>query len=411
MSGRRFEQRLREELNGARPPRAAEAERRAWHVVKAAHSDHGPVSRPHRARRLALALAGAGLLVALALTPAGARVGDWIGDVVTPAPKPTRSLLGSLPVSGRMLVDAEDGAWVVRDDGRKRRLGGLRDATWSPGGLYLGAARGRELLALEPDGDERWTLPAPGRVGVPRWSPDGFRIAYRGGADLYVTIADNSARWRLARDVAATPPAWQPGRPVNQQVLAFATGRRIRIVDVDLRRTLGVTPPAALPLELWWSRKRLVAVMKDEIRVHDARGRLLRRLALPPRLRAKGSALDPAGRRLAVAAPRADGRSSELLLYRVHRSARPQRIFAGPGLLEGLTWSIDGSVLALALPSADQWLFLRPNGGLEAVVSGIGRQFGARATDGFPRPAGWCYRERDERDPQGQPPCTAGSTG
>jgi dipeptidyl aminopeptidase/acylaminoacyl peptidase len=310
-----------------------------------------------------------------------------------------------------MLVHAGDGAWVVREDGRKRRLGGVRDSTWSPGGLYLGAARGRELVALEPDGDERWTLPAPGPVSDPRWSPDGFRIAYRGGRDLYVTIADNSARWRLARRVAAIPAAWQPGRPDGRQVLAFAAGRRIRIVEVDRRRTLGVTAAAAPPRELWWSDRRLIAVMTDEIRVHDARGRLLRRLALPPRLRTEGSALDPSGRRLAVVAPRAGGRSSELLLYRLDRSARPQRIFAGPGLIEGLAWSIDGSVLALGLPSANQWLFLRPRGGLEAVVSGIARQFGQRVPADFPRPAGWCYRERDERDPLGQPPCTAGSTG
>ena len=75
--------------------------------------------------------------------------------------------------------------------------------------------------------------------------------------------------------------------------------------------------------------------MKDEIRVHDARGRLLRRLALPPRLRAEGSALDPAGRRLAVAAPRADGRSSELLLYRVHRSASAAAHLRRPGPARG----------------------------------------------------------------------------
>jgi hypothetical protein len=409
VSGRRFEQRLRDELHAARPPGAGDAERRAWHVVEAAHAERAPAPRPRRARRFALVLAGAALLAALFLTPAGARMGDWIGDMVAPAPKPTRSLLGALPAEGRLLVHAADDAWVVQEDGRRRRLAALRDAVWSPGGLYLAAGRGRELVALEPDGDERWALPGRGRVADPRWSPDGFRIAYRSGGDLYVTVADNSARWRLARNAAAIPAAWAPGRPAGDQVLAFAAGPRVRVVDVDERRTLGTTARGAPPRELWWSGRRLIAVMKDEVRVHDARGRLLRRLALPPRLRAEGSALDPAGRRLAVAAPRADGRSSELLLYRLDGSRRPQRIFAGPGFIEGLTWSVDGRVLALGLPSADQWLFLRPRGGRLEAVSRISRQFGARPAGAFPRPAGWCHPEPVDRAPAGQPPCTPGS--
>jgi hypothetical protein len=155
-------------------------------------------------------------------------------------------------------------------------------------------------------------------------------------------------------------------------------------------------------------------VAKDGIRVYDARARLLRRRALPTGLRAEGSAIDPAGNRLAVAAPRADGRSSELLLYRLDRAAPPRQLFAGPGLVEGLTWSIDGRVLGLALPDANQWVFLWPRerGRLRAVARIRGQFGGGAAAAGasgqaFPRLAGWCYAEpRDERP---FPPCSSGA--
>jgi hypothetical protein len=411
-----IERRVRDELHAARPPREAEAERRAWHVVRAAHAARPPASRRSRARRLVPAVAAVALLAALALSPAGARVGDWIGDVVSPAPEATRSTLSSLPAEGRLLVVSGSGPWIVQDDGARRRLGAFRDATWSPGGLFVAAARGAELVALEPDGDERWVRPAPGPVTVPRWSPDGNRIAYRSGSELHVTIADNTGRWLVARGVEATPPAWQPRRPTPGQVVAFVSGGRIRFAEVaDEPRLLGVSPRGPAPRELWWTAdgRRLVAVTSREIRLHGARGRLLRRLPLPARLRAEGSAIDAAGRRLAIAASRADGRSSELLLYRLDRAAPPRQLLATRGLIEGLAWSIDGRVLVLGLPDANQWAFLRARGkgGFE-TVSRIYAQFAggrpARARAGaFPRPAGWCYPE--PRAEQPFPPCSTGA--
>jgi hypothetical protein len=409
-----IERRLRDELHAARPPRADEAERRAWHLMRAAHAERSPARQMHPGRRLALAALAAALLAVLALSPAGAKVGDWIGDVVDPAPERASSTLGPLPAKGRLLVVSGSGPWIVQDDGARRRLGRFRDATWSPGGLFVAAARGRQLVALEPDGDERWVRPAPGRVSVPRWSPDGFRIAYRSGDDLRVVWGNNDRDWLLARDVGATPPAWRPGRPSPGQVVAFSSGTRVRIVDVDGRRVLGVTPPGPVPRELWWTAdgRRLVAVSEGEIRIHDARGRRLRRRPLPPRLRAAGSAIDTAGRRLAVAASRADGRSSELLLYRLDRDAPPRQLFAGPGFIEGLTWSIDGRVLALGRPEANQWVLLRPRGrGPLGAVSGIRAKFAGGARAGvaapFPRLAGWCYAE--PRDTRPFPPCSSGA--
>jgi dipeptidyl aminopeptidase/acylaminoacyl peptidase len=420
-----FERRLREELHEARPPHAAEAERRAWAVVRAAHAERGAVRRPMRGRRLAVAAVTAALAAVLALSPAGAKVGDWIGDVVDPAPDATPSTLGSLPSDGRLLVVSPAGPWIVHDDGARRRLGDFRDATWSPGGLFVAAARGRELVAREPDGDEVWARPAPGQVSAPRWSPDGFRIAYRSGRDLWIAVGNNSGAERLARGIGPAPPAWRPNAPTPGQVVAFSSGRRIRIVEEDTPRLIGTTPPGPVPRELWWTAdgRRLVAVSSGQIRVHDGRGRLLRRESLPPGVRATGSALDTAGRRLAVAAEETARRASEVLVFRLDgprrrldRTAPPDRLYAGPGSIEGLTWSIDGRVLVLGLPEADQWLLVRPRA-REPLreVSGIRRKFAggnsaaARVTAPFPRPAGWCYVERPEPAAAGVPPCTTGA--
>ena len=380
--------------------------------MQAAHTEHAPAPGRHRRARLALALAAAAAIAAASLTPAGAEVGDWIGEVVSPAPEADGPGLSSLPAPGRLLVVADDGPWVVSDDGSKRRLGGYRDATWSPGGLYVAAARGRELVALEPgDGTIRWTRPAPGRVATPRWSSDGYRIAYRSGRDLFVAFGDNARAWRLARGALATAPAWRPDRPPGRQVLAFARGRRIRIVEVDSRRVFGVTAPGPVPRELWWSGARLAAVAAREVRVYGARGGLLHRLPLPAGLLVAGSALDSGKGRLAVAASRGNRASSELLLYRVAENRPPRRLFAGPGPIEGLAWSMDGRVLTIGRPRADQWVFVRPRGGPFEVASGIRGQFNGglpARTGAFPRPAGWCYREPAAQGERSLP-CSTGA--
>jgi hypothetical protein len=415
-----FKRRLRDDLHAARPPRAAEAERRAWEVVRSAHAERDAVPRPARARRLAVAAVAAALAAVLALSPAGAKVGDWIGDVVDPAPDATPSTLGSLPADGRLLVVGPGGPWVVHDDGARRRLGDFSDATWSPGGLFVAAARGRELVALEPDGDERWARPAPGRVSTPRWSPDGFRIAYRSGSDLWVAAGDNSSAGRLARGIGPAAPAWRPRAPSPGQVVAFSSGRRIRIVEEDTPRLVGVTPPGPVPRELWWTAdgRRLVAVSAGEIRVHGGRGRVLRRIPLRAGVRATGSALDAAGRRLAVAVAETARRASEVRVYRLDGRGRsgPDRLYAGPGSIEGLTWSIDGRVLVVGLPEANQWLLVRPRsreplGEVSDIRSKFagGSQAAARATAPFPRPAGWCYAEPPDPPALEVPACSTGA--
>ncbi len=170
---------VNEMLRRAPIPEEEAAEERAWRVVDAAFEaragapEHGWIGR--RARRPALAGAVALAAVIAAFTPPGEAVGEWISDVVRPARTPSAPALTSLPADGRLLVTAGDGPWVVQRDGSKRRLGRYEQAGWSPGGLFVVATRGRQLVALEPGGAVRWTLTRPDAVSDPAWSPDGFR--------------------------------------------------------------------------------------------------------------------------------------------------------------------------------------------------------------------------------------------
>jgi dipeptidyl aminopeptidase/acylaminoacyl peptidase len=408
-----FERRLRRELHGARPPRADAAERRAWHVVRAAHAARAPERAPHRLARLAVAVAAAILAAALALTPAGAKMGDWIDDVVSPAPEATRSSLSSLPAPGRLLVVADSGAWLVHDHDGRRPLGDFSDVTWSPGGRFVAGARGHELVAVDPLGHERWIRPASGRVSVPRWSPDGYRVAYRSGSDLRVAYGDNADDWLLAHATASTPPAWKPLAAPAAQVLAFAAGGRVRIVQVDTRDELGRTPLEPTPREIWWADggRRLVTVGSRAVRIHGSRGRLLRTVELPAGSKAVGSAVPRGGRRLAVIASR--GSTSSLLVLRLDRPTQPRSLFSARGEFDGVTWSVDGSLLVVGLPQADQWLYVRPRGaGAPQSVGRIRHLFegGLEPRRGaFPRPAGWCFREPATLGTSGQPPCLSGS--
>jgi dipeptidyl aminopeptidase/acylaminoacyl peptidase len=404
------ERRLRHELRAARPPRAAEAELRAWQVVRAAHAERVPARRRRPVARLALAAVVALATAAVALTPAGARVGDWISDVVDP---PARTSLSSLPADGRLLVLGDGGVWVVGDDGARRLVPGIRDATWSPGGLYLAGARGRELVALDPQGTERWTRPAAARVTMPRWSPDGYRVAYRSGRELRVAVGNNIDDWSLGRTAGTAAPAWKPLAEPAEQVLAFAAGQRVRIVEVDTGRRLGATPVGPPPLEIWWARdgRRLVTVYSSTIAIHGPRGRLLRVVPLPAGLTAGGSAVAPGGLRLAVIArhPGAEG-ASELLVVRLDRPGRLRRLLSAPGPFAGLTWSIDGSLLVVGRPRADEWLYVRPRASARLQsVEGVRELFDGGTpprTGAFPLPAGWCYAEPVDRTTSGPPPCS-----
>ena len=94
--------------------------------------------------------------------------------------------------------------------GRKRRLGDYEEASWSPRGLFVVAASDRRVVALEPDGDVRWTVTRPRPVADARWAPSGFRIAYREGNTLRVVVGDGTNDHLLARAPPRRPARLAP---------------------------------------------------------------------------------------------------------------------------------------------------------------------------------------------------------
>src|SRR5262249_25142302 len=146
----------------------------------AAFAEHGPSpTRTRSARRLVPALATvlAGAVVAAALSSPGRAVLHRLRETV--GVEKAQPTLFSLPAKGRLLISSDAGVWVVHADGSKRLLGRYAEASWSPHGRFVVAARRNELAALEANGRVHWTLARP-RVRRPRWTGSNAdtRIAY-----------------------------------------------------------------------------------------------------------------------------------------------------------------------------------------------------------------------------------------
>jgi WD40-like Beta Propeller Repeat len=374
MTGERELERALRELE---LPGEAEAEDRSWKVVRAAYAERPAPRRTTHARGLALALAGGVAALAIGLSPAGAKVGDLVsemGEAIGISERDARPALRSLPAAGELLVESAQGPWIVREDGSKRLLGDYGEATWSPRGLFVAAADGRELVAIEPGGEVRWTITAPGPVSDPRWGGIGFdtRIAYRSGGDLWVVAGDGSDERMIASDVAPVAPAWRPSPAeakiasggVPTHVLTYVNGARaVRSVNVDT----GLRVPTGRA-----DRRRLP--------VSASRG-------------GEDRALAPDGSRVA----RLEHVGARDRLIVTERGGGGSVLFSARGELTGPTWSPDGRWLLVGWPKADQWLFIpteRP-GGLVAI-DGISEQFdpGDTGEAGFARVAGWILPER-----------------
>ncbi len=163
-----------------------------------------------RGARALLAAVVVALLGAIVLSPAGARVGDWIGRTLDPPPTRPAAVL---PGEGPLLISGRDGSWTLDRALRPARLGEFTEAAWSARGNYLLLNRGDTLFARDRDGTTRWSLarPAINRVA---WSPgDGYRVAYRSGRELRIVAGDGSGDRLLAARSAPVTPAWQPGPP------------------------------------------------------------------------------------------------------------------------------------------------------------------------------------------------------
>ncbi|MGH2986590.1 MAG: hypothetical protein ACRDLO_07885 [Solirubrobacterales bacterium] len=352
-------------------PGEAEAEERSLEVVRAAYAERTPLAPAPRARRLVLAAAAGVAVLAIGLSPAGAKVGDLVsemGEAMGIGEQDARPALRSLPAAGELLVESAQGPWIVREDGSKRLLGDYGDATWSPRGLFVAAADGRELIAVEPGGEVRWTITAPGPVSDPRWGGIGFdtRIAYRSGSDLRVVAGDGTGDRLVARDVAPVAPAWLGAPPESKldparraHLLAYLDrSGRVEVVDADDGAAIG--DRAA-------HRTRLEALRGD--------------LALSPTA--------PLGAEL----ERRRGRST----LSVAGQGKRRVLFSARGLLTGPTWSPDGRWLLVGWPEADQWLFIRADRPQRVIAfDRISEQFdpGDNGAAGFPEVAGWILPQR-----------------
>jgi WD40 repeat protein len=391
------ERRLQGLLHALPLPDEAGARDRCWAVVREAFAAREPVPWPRRhARPLLAAVVVAALAAGFASPPGRAVLGsirDAVGREKVVGVRRAAPALVSLPAPGRLLVTAPSGPWIVRRDGTKRRLGPYGAAGWSPHGLFVVVSRGRELIAVDPDGNVRWTLAQRRPVGLARWSPDGYRIAYLAGSALHVVAGDSTGDHALADIVARVAPAW---RPAAGHVLSFVDRAGvISTYGVDSARLLWRARPPQPPRALLWSPdgRYLLSTGRSTLTLYradgTAAGRILRRRAA-----IVGAAFSPDGGSLAFVERGARG--STLWLVRPFRPAptAPSRVFAGGGSFSGLAWSPGGRWLLLGWKSADQWLFIRAAGAQKLLaVSDIARQFdpgAAPRSARFPTLDGWC---------------------
>jgi hypothetical protein len=384
-------------------PSEAEAADRSWEVVRAGMATREPVPWGRRHRGLVVAVAAATLVAAVVvfavLTPPGQAVVDRFRDAV--GRSPTEPALVRLPTSGRLLVLSSSGPWVVHGDGSKRLLGDYGDAAWSPRGLYIVAAQGQHLVALDAEtGEVRWSLARSLPVSDPRWSGGGLdtRIAYRAGTELHVVAGDGSPDELVATGVAPVPAAWRG----DSHVLAYADDKGlVHLLDADTGRELGRTPPGHGVRQIGFDLAgRLIVATAKEILVYK------KTLRSEPRQFARA---EPDHEILGFAPQRygliyADydrAKDSTTLVRPVCSTAgacllilNPDTgLLRGAGHVDGLVLSPDGRWLVSGWPDADQLLFLRlaPRIGKIVDVSNATDEFSPGVSTGssFPVVAGW----------------------
>ena len=375
---------MRDELRRVEIPGEADAFERGWPVLEAAFAARQPAPRPsHWPRAAAVALAVAAVLGA-AFTSPGQAVLDEIREVV--GVERAEQALFALPAPAKLLVASDSGVWVVQEDGSRRRLGDYREASWSPFGRFVVAARANELAALELDGDVRWSLAREG-VNSPRWTgtETDTRIAYVDSTGLRVVAGDGTGDRLLVRGFHGAI-AWRPGDGFE---LAVANGREVRLLDTTGGKTLWRRARGGtIPTEMTWSSdgRRLLVAGGRSVVVFDARGAVPYELG-PGAAPVTSAALAPHGRSL-VFAQEVDRRTQLWVVPRIRPDAgAARRLFSGSGRFEQVAWSPDGSWVIVAWGAADQWVFVHANGAGIRAVSNISRQFRSQE---FPQVEGWC---------------------
>jgi len=395
---KRTEDRVRSALRDLEAPDEHLAEERGRQVVEAAFESRTPV--PPRSRtplRAGVALLAGAAIAVLALTPAGADVREWIADTIEVGEEDPEPRLTSLPTPGSVLVEAPSGAWVIREDGSKRRLGDYERATWSPNGRFVGVSRGSELRAIDPAGNFRWSIETGAPVRAIDWSSDeGFRVAYLAGGELHVVTGDGVTDSPIgpAADVA---PAWQPESDPAAAIhrLTYVdVENRVVSVATDSGRVLWRTQEYFDPVRsLEWSAdgKRLLVVSGKSAIIQNAEGGAF--LKGPIATGVEHASISPDGHEVAIVS--SGPRGTELSLF--SDTASVERLYSSgrgnPGAeFEAPVFSPDGEWILLPWPEADQWLFVNADDKRVTAVADIARQFDAdgKGKAAFPAISGWC---------------------
>ena len=372
---------MKRELERVEVPDAEAARERARDVVLAAHAEREvvPVRRPPVRLVAVGAVLAAAAVVGAALSPPGEAVVDRLREVI--GVERAQPALFRLPTSGRLLVASDAGVWVVERDGKRRLLPGYREASWSPFGRFVVATKANELAAFEPEGDVRWTLARRG-VRFPRWTgtETDTRIAYAAESGIRVVAGDGEGD-RLLAPTEKGPLAWRPG---TRRELAYVSTREVRVEDTTTGRVLWrANRPFNEPvLRLEWSPdgRRLLVLSAHALRIFDLRGRVVAQDDPSDATRDADAAFRPGSRTAFVIRRAGDGSS-------VFRLDTGRSIFDGVGAFTELAWSPDGRWLLVGWRSADQWVFVRADGGSIRAVANVSQQFRSRT---FPRVQGWC---------------------
>lgn len=357
-----------------RAPNEPEAAERSWQVARAAYETRTPVSWPRRHARPLVAGALVAAAVAAVLSPPGRSVVHSLRKAV--GVENAQTELFSLPARGRLLVSGKGGAWIVNADGSRRRLGAYRDAAWSPHGLFIVAVRRNELVALDPKGNVRWSLPRRS-PRFPTWTGTftDTRIAYVAGGRLHVVAGDGTGD-RVIGPAARVAPAWRPG---PGHVVAYATKGKAVVFDVDAGRVLLRMPPGS-PQKLAWSDdgKLLLVFRPYGLRVYDSRGHVVLQDDPSDATHDADAVFAPGTHRLVII--RVHGLASDVFTGRDGRL-----LFRGSGVFSRLSFSPGGRWLLVTWPTANQWVFVRTKPRKIVGASRISAQFG-----GFPTTASWC---------------------
>lgn len=357
-------------------------EERAWEIVRRAFEERVPAPRRTLAsNRLLLALvpALAGIvLIAAVLTPPGHAVFERVRQAV--GVETASRALGALPTPGKLLVQSAEsgGTWVVDADGAKRRIGAWDYAQWSPHGLYIVAANFDGLVALDPKGNVRWTLPRPS-VAWPAWegTRTDTRIAYMSAGRLRVVGGDGLGDHLLDAHPYDEPPAWDPGR---LHTLAYLSGRAVVLRDADSGRVIWRRPVRTPGRPVWSTDGTRVAIVgTHRVTILTGGGRVVR--SIDSLAEVIDAAFRPGSRELAIsfrhqnanAASDATDSHSEVKLVDADHPGRARLLFAGPGIFGDVAWSPNGKWLLVDWPTANQWVFL--HGSRVHAVANVEQQF------------------------------------